>query len=93
MSEFNIWIAAGVFTAYLAVDALYAMYTISVVKRRAVVSANISFAMHFLLAVGVLSYVENFWYVVPLAMGSWVGTFIATKYFDMPRKTVKNSQY
>ncbi len=92
MDDFNILIAAGVFVAYLAVDALYAMYTISVVKRKAVVSANISFAMHFLLAVGVLSYVKNFWYIVPLAMGSWVGTYFATKYFDQPERLSRKRQ-
>lgn len=81
MEDFNIWIAVGVFVAYLAVDALYAMYTITVVERRAIASANISFVMHFLLAVGVLSYTDNFIYIIPLAIGSWVGTFFATKYF------------
>lgn len=92
MSDFNLSVAVGVFLAYLAVDAMYAMYTISVVKRRAVVSANISFAMHFLLAVGVISYTDNYFYVIPLAMGSWVGTFLATKYFQRPAAPKLNNE-
>lgn len=81
MNDFNYLIAAGLFLSYLIVDGLYAAYTLSVVDRKAFVSANISFIMHFILAIGVISYTENFWYVVPLACGSWIGTFISTKYF------------
>ena len=51
MEDFNIWIALGLFVTYLLVDALYAVYTITVVKRRALAAANVSFLMHFLLAV------------------------------------------
>ena len=90
MDSFNVWLALGLFLAYFAVDALYAIYTISVVKRRALASANISFVMHFLIAIGVLSYVNNFFYVLPLAAGSWVGTYLATKYYDkLPQKPKK----
>jgi hypothetical protein len=32
--------------------------------------------MHFILALGVLSYVQNYLYIIPLALGSWVGTFL-----------------
>lgn len=81
MEDFNVWIAIGLFSAYLVVDSLYAIYTISVVERKAFLSANISFTMHLLLAVGVVSYTDNFLYILPLASGSWIGTYLTTKYF------------
>ncbi len=35
--------------------------------------------MHFLLAFGVVNYVGNFLYVVPLALGSWIGTYLVVR--------------
>ena len=75
----DLGLAAVVFVAYLLIDALYAKYTYSVVEKRPIQAANIGFIMHFLLAFGVINYVENFLYVVPLALGSWVGTYLVVK--------------
>ena len=58
---------------------MYAYYTQSIVKKRAVISATTGALMHFLIAFGVLNYVQNFLYVVPLALGSWVGTYLVVK--------------
>ena len=80
MHEFNYLIAIGVFVAYALVDGLFAYYTIAVVKRNAVRAATTGAVMYFLLALGVLSYVNNYWYIIPLALGSWLGTFLAVKY-------------
>lgn len=74
--SFDIRLAIIIFFAYLVIDALYAYYTISVIERRPFVSANTGFIMHFLLAFGVVNYVQNYLYVLPLALGSWIGTYI-----------------
>ncbi len=73
---FSFGLAGLVFGAYLVIDALYAQYTYSVVGRKPIQAANIGFIMHFLLAFGVINYVENFLYVIPLALGSWAGTYL-----------------
>ena len=80
MHEFNYLLASGVFFAYIFVDGLYAYYTLAVVKRSAVSAATTGAAMHFLLALGVISYIRNYWYILPLALGSWIGTFLVVKY-------------
>jgi hypothetical protein len=69
-----------VFAAYVLVDGLYAYYTLAVVKRSAVSAATTGAAMHFLLALGVISYIKNYWYIIPLALGSWLGTYLVVKY-------------
>jgi len=71
----NWLIVLGIFIAYFFVDALYALYTLEVVGLRPVRSATIGSLMHFLLAFGVLNYVQNVIYLLPLALGSWFGTF------------------
>lgn len=80
MNDFSILLAVGVFAAYILVDGLYAYYTIAVVKRAAVKAATTGAAMHFLLALGVLSYVKNYLYIIPLALGSWLGTYMVVRY-------------
>lgn len=77
---FDFKIAFIVFVAYLLVDAMYAYYTITVTKKKPFISASVGAVMHFLIAFGVLNYVQNYLYVVPLALGSWIGTYMVVRY-------------
>lgn len=78
-ASFDLRIALVVFLIYVVVDGMYAYYTLEVTKRNPFSSATTSALMHFLLAAGVLSYVHNFLYIFPIAIGSWVGTFFVVK--------------
>jgi hypothetical protein len=75
----NWLLVALIFFAYMVIDAMYAYYTILVVELRPFKSATIGSLMHFLLAFGVINYTENFLYVIPLAIGSWFGTYFAVR--------------
>ena len=88
MNDFNFLVAVGVFTAYILVDGMYAYYTLAVVDKRPFVSATIGALIHFLIALGVLSYIQNYLYIIPLAMGSWIGTFLVIKKY--PGSKVKD---
>lgn len=79
VDDFNIILAIVILFAYILIDGMYAFYTQSVIKGKAFVSATTSSVMHFLIAFGVLNYVRNFWYIIPLAIGSWIGTYIVVK--------------
>lgn len=79
IEQFSIATALLVFTAYLIIDAMYAYYILSVDERKPYRAATTGAIMHFLLAFGVLSYVQNFIYIFPIAIGSWLGTFIVIK--------------
>lgn len=78
--DFDFALAAVIFIAYVVIDALYAYYTLAVTKRHAFSSATSGLIMHFLLAFGVINYVQNYLYIIPLALGSWVGTYVMVKY-------------
>ena len=78
--SFNVGIAAVVLVAYLLVDAMYAYYTIVVTKKRPFAAASVGALMHFLIAFGVLNYVQNYLYIVPLAIGSFIGTYLVVRY-------------
>ena len=65
--------------AYFIVDALYAKYTFLVTKKKPIGAATTGAAMHFLIAFGVLSYVQNPLYIFPIVIGSWFGTYVVVK--------------
>jgi hypothetical protein len=78
--SFNFVTAMIVLIAYLIIDAMFAFYTFAVTKKRPGMAASIGSLMHFLMAFGVLNYVQNYLYIVPVAIGSWIGTYIVVKY-------------
>ena len=88
---FDLRIAAAVFVAYVVVDGMYAYYTLEVTKRRPYRAATVGALMHFLIAFGVLNYVKNFLYLVPLVFGSWIGTFLVV-YLERRRDPLQNPE-
>lgn len=79
-AHFNLPNAALILVAYFVLDGLYAFYTIKVTEKRPVAAATIGAFMHFIIAFGVLSYVQSFLYIVPIAIGSWLGTYTMVRY-------------
>lgn len=88
LEGFNILTALILIGVYIVIDGLYAHYTIQISKRRPVAAATTSGLMHFLMAVGVLNYVNNFLYIIPLAIGSWIGTFLVVRYHHSKESVV-----
>lgn len=80
MEEFNWYTAATVFVVYVFFDILYAMYVLCVSRQQALRASAISAALYSLGAYGVMSYLHNPWYLIPLACGAFIGTYIAVKY-------------
>lgn len=80
ISSINWLVALGIFIGYVVVDGMYVYYTLTIVKRQAFRAASVSLLMHFILAAGVFSYTKNFIYVIPIAFGSFVGTYLVTRY-------------
>lgn len=80
LSSFDVRIGIGIFLAYMAIDALYVSYTYSIMKKKPASAATMGAVMYFLMAFGVINYVNNFLYVIPLVAGSWLGTYIVVRY-------------
>lgn len=77
--EFS-WLAAiGLFFISVALDAVFAQYTVAVVDRRPMMAATMSLTSYLLGAIGVVSYVNNKWYLVPLVLGAFIGTYLVVK--------------
>lgn len=80
MSDFNWPTAVLVFGVYVVFDILYALYVLCVSRKQAVAASAISSVLYSLGAYGIMTYLHNPWYVMPLACGAFLGTYIAVKY-------------
>jgi hypothetical protein len=79
MQDFSWAVAAAVFIAYFLIDILYALYVIYVGKRAAFKAAVTSSVLYSLAAYGVITYSKNFIYIIPLAIGAFLGTYVVVK--------------
>ena len=76
--------AAGVVVATAATDAVYVMFTSAVVARRRVPAATWSSVWYLLSSFAVISYTENWVYVLFAAAGSWIGAFASLTFLRRP---------
>ena len=77
MPEFDYIIAITIFIAYLSLDWLYTIYTIALVDRRKLLAANIGIGIYLLGAFGVINYVGDWIYIIPMCAGGWIGTYLS----------------
>jgi uncharacterized membrane protein YfcA len=78
--NFSWFQAATVFAVYVLFDILYALYVMLVGRKKAFAASLVSSALYSLGAYGVMTYLENPWYLAPLALGAFVGTYLAVRY-------------
>ena len=76
--------AAGVLVATAATDAVYVMFTSSVVARKRVSAASWSSLWYLLSSYAVISYTENWVYVAFAAAGSWIGAYLSLTFLHRP---------
>lgn len=73
----NPLIALAIFVAYFAAGVLYALFVRYAGNRDAMKAANCSVAISLLMTLSVMQCLDNPWYLVPLLMGNWLGTYVA----------------
>ena len=81
--------AAAVLVATAATDAVYVMFTSAVVTRRRVPAATWSSIWYLLSSFAVISYTENWVYVVFAAAGSWIGAFVSLSFLHRPARPLQ----
>ena len=80
LAGIDLWIALGVIAATALTDAVCVMFTSSVVHRKDLAAANWSSLSYMLSAFAVISFTNNWKYVVFAALGSWIGAYATMKY-------------
>ena len=76
--------AGAVLFATAATDAVYVMFTSAVVARKRVPAASWSSIWYLLSSYAVISYTENWVYVVFAAVGSWIGAYASMTFLHGP---------
>jgi hypothetical protein len=80
MSDFSWLTAIMIFVVYIFIDILYTLYIIYVGERSAIKAACTTSAIYVLIAFGVVNYSKNPWYILPLASGAFLGTYLAVRF-------------
>jgi len=88
----NPWVCLGLFVLYITLDAIYSNYVFSLNKLHASNSANFSVALIFLTGIATFEYVHNLWYLLPMCMGAWIGSFISVKFEKNKKKKRANAK-
>jgi uncharacterized membrane protein len=70
----------SVFAATLVTDALWALYMVHVSKKSPFRAAGYGSLIHILSAFTVISYTKDTLYIIPLVIGSFLGTYLTVKY-------------
>ena len=84
MSAIHPLTAVAVVLATAATDAVYVMFTSSVIARKRVSAATWSSIWYLLSSFAVISYTENWVYVIFAAAGSWIGAFATISFLHRP---------
>ena len=84
MSAINPLTAGAVILATAATDAVYVMFTSAVVAKKRVPAASWSSIWYMLSSFAVISYTENWIYVLFAAVGSWIGAFASMTFLNRP---------
>jgi len=77
-------LALGVVLATAATDAVYVMFTSAVIARRRVPAATWSSVWYLLSSFAVISYTNNWVYVLFAAVGSWIGAYVTMTFLHGP---------
>ncbi len=77
-------LALGVVLATAATDAVYVMFTSAVVARRRMPAATWSSIWYVLSSFAVISYTNNWIYVLFAAAGSWIGAYASMTFLHGP---------
>ena len=77
-------LAVGVLLATAGTDAVYVLFTSAVVAKKRVPAATYSSIWYLLSSFAVISYTNNWVYIVFAAIGSWAGAFLTMTYLHKP---------
>lgn len=80
IENFNIFVAVGLFVFYLLVEMLDSSLTFSLTQHKSLKSAITTFILYTTLAVEVLAIISNYLYILPVALGAALGSYLVVEY-------------
>jgi hypothetical protein len=80
VKSFNFFVAIGLLGFYLIVEALDSSLTFSLVQHKSLRSAAVTFILYFTLAVEIVAIISNYLYILPVAIGAALGSYLSVEY-------------
>lgn len=77
--SFNLLAAIGFFVFYLFIEMLDSSLTFSLVQHKSLRSAAVTFILYLTLAVEIVAIISNYLYVIPVALGAALGSFLTVE--------------
>jgi uncharacterized membrane protein (DUF485 family) len=78
--NFNFIAALTFFVFYLFIEMLDSSLTFSLVQHKSLRSAAVTFILYITLAVEVVAIISNYLYIIPVAIGAALGSFLIVEY-------------
>lgn len=93
-AAFNWFVAIGLFILYCFVEFLDSGLTLMITRHESVKSASTTFLLYIILGIEVLAFVSNYLYVIPTALGAWLGVYLLIEHEKKirPLKQTKESR-
>jgi uncharacterized membrane protein len=88
-SNLNLFVAIGLFIFYLFVEMLDSSLTFSLTQHKSYRAAILTFLLYFTLAVEVVAIISNYLYIIPVAIGASLGSYLIVEYEKKKRPLKK----
>jgi len=56
------------------------MYLYFAIDKKPVATATTAAFIYLLSAIGVFAYISNYWYLIPVFFGSFIGTYVVVRF-------------
>lgn len=90
-ASIDIGIGIAVFVLTMALDGLHIVYTQLVMARRALAAASSGAITYLIYAFAIIQSTQNWTYIVIMAAGSWIGTYLALRFVPTPSEEETDS--
>lgn len=76
VDAFNWFVAVGLFLLYGIVEWLNSSLPLLITRHQSSRSANTTLALYFIWGIEIIAFVNNYLYIIPIALGAWVGVYL-----------------
>jgi uncharacterized membrane protein len=73
---FNWFVAIGLFLLYMIVEWLDSGLTLMITRHESIKSASTTMILYLILGIEILALVSNYLYIIPTALGAFVGVYL-----------------
>lgn len=91
LENFNFLFALGLLLFYFVVEALDSSLTFSLTQHKSFRSAIVTFILYVTVAIEIVAIISNYLYIIPVALGAALGSFVVVEYEKSKRPLKKTN--